>query len=401
MTPVRLSPLDALIEAVVRIGQRRSALLRAAGVPLGAMVLATGAGSLVTGGAQVVLQLSSVALLALTAAHVHRVLCPAQPSPAQPSPAQPVPGSIPLRIWLRYLVSLLTFVIGLGISVSGPLTWIADHAWSGGAPSTARLNGYLAVAFAIVAVGIYLGARLCLALPAVALQRPQVLRLAWHCSRGNAAALAVLLLLPERLHWVAARALGDDVAGSLLSALVEALVLVAIAAPLSVAWSRLVEPVQASAEPRSGASRLSLAAAVPASSATLLLAAPLLLSHIWTQAEGYQRLLALRDETVLLERAGVASERQHSASLAVIGGDRARGLELYREALELYRGASNPSGEARTLALIGALERDLGHEPEARAAFENALERARASGEASIEEHVQKVLSTAQPAALP
>jgi tetratricopeptide (TPR) repeat protein len=135
---------------------------------------------------------------------------------------------------------------------------------------------------------------------------------------------------------------------------------------------------------------------VPAPWATFLLALPILVSHAWSQAHNYRKVLAVRAETALLARSEAASERQHSASLAVLGGDRARGLQLYEEALQLYRDASNASGEARTLSLIGALERELGNEPAARAAFESALERARASGESAVEAAAQKALS-AQP----
>ncbi|MEY2929542.1 MAG: hypothetical protein RL033_291, partial [Pseudomonadota bacterium] len=161
MTPVRLSPLDALIEAGVRVGQRRLVLLRACGLPLAATVLASGAGSLITGGGQVALQLSSVALLGLTSAQVQRVLSAGQPSAATPS-------SVSVRVWLRYLAWLLTLIIGVGVGVATPLGWMAERLWSEGEPSALRLNVYLVAAFAIVVAGIYLSARLCLVLPAVA-----------------------------------------------------------------------------------------------------------------------------------------------------------------------------------------------------------------------------------------
>ena len=216
--------------------------------------------------------------------------------------------------------------------------------------------------------------------------------------------LAVLLLLPERLQWLAARALGDGTAGKLLSALLEVVALAAMAALLSVGWSRLAEPSppldRLRSERLQAASSPSIALAVPAPWATFLLALPILLSHGWSQAHSYRQVLALSAETALLARSQLAGERQHSASLAVLAGERERGLQLYREALQLYRDASNPSDEARVLIFIAELERERGNEPAARAAFESALERARAAGESSIEKVAQKALS-APPASSP
>jgi tetratricopeptide (TPR) repeat protein len=86
--------------------------------------------------------------------------------------------------------------------------------------------------------------------------------------------------------------------------------------------------------------------------------------------------------------------------MAALAGDRERGLQLYREALQLYHDASNPRDEARVLVFIAELERQRGNEPAARAAFESAMERARAAGESRIEELAQKALS-APPASSP
>lgn len=382
MTPHRLSPLDVLFEAGARIGQRRAALLASGGVPLAATLLASGLGSITSGGVQAALQLTSVAFLALTAAHLHRVL----------APSQPLPDGVSVRLWLRYVTWLLTLVIALAISVTAPVGFVAEQAWSGGTPSDARLNASLGVAFVIVAVGVYLNARLCLVLPAVGLQRGDELRLGWRHSRGNAAALAVLLLLPERLQWLVARALGEGAAARLLSSALEALALLAIAALLSVAWSRLAEPEA------SQASASSLATTLPARWATLLLALPILLSHAWSQAEGYRQLLEQRGNTAQVARLAQASERRHSASSALRDGDRTRSLRLYQEALELYRAAGSPQEEARTLVQIAELERALGNEPAARAAFERALERARTAGETGIEALVQKALAAPRAA---
>lgn len=382
MVPLRLSPLDVSLEAGARLGQRRAAWA-SCGVPLAATLLASGAGSLASGGAQAALQLTSVAFLALTATHVHRLL----------ALAQPVQGGVSVRLWLRYVTWLLTLVIALAISVTAPLSFFAEQAWSGGAPSEARLNAFLALGFVIVAAGVYLSARLCLVLPAVALQRTDELRLAWRHSRGNAAALAVLLMLPERLQWLVARALGEGTAGKLLSTTLEALALLAIAALLSVAWSRLAEP-----EPLAATSRGTLADLLPARWATLLLALPILLSHAWTQAQAHRELLEQRGATAQVERAAQAGERRLTASRAVREGDGARGLQLYREALELYRAAGSPEEEARTLVHIAELERQLGDEPAARDALEQALERARAAGETGLEALVQKALAAPRPA---
>jgi hypothetical protein len=371
MTP-RLSPLDALLEAGLRIGQRRGALQRACAVPLGATLLASGVGSLVTGSAQIVLQLSSVALVALTAAHLHRVLAPAR----FVAPPQLAFGSS-LRLWLRYLMWLLTLVITLSLAV----TWLAEQAWGSGVPSEARLYLYLGVSFAVVAVGLYLNARLCLVLPAEALQRSPALWLAWGHSRGNAAALVVLLLLPERVQWLMARRLGTSTEGKLVASLLEALLLLGIATLLSVAWSRLTEPVS---EARSR---------VPAGWATVLLGLPLLLSHAWSQAESHRTLRGLRAEMAEQARSEVASQRSLEASRAVQAGDRARGVQLYREARELYRSAGNAQGEAWSLVHVAANERELGNEAAARAALESALERARVAGEVNVESIVQKELA--------
>ncbi len=373
----RLSPLDGLFETAARIGQRRTALSRSAGVPLAATLLANGIGSFASGGLQAALQLTSVAFLALTAAHLQRILAPSE------LPA----GGVSVRLWLRYVTWLLTLVITLAISVTAPVSFVAEQAWTGGAPSDAGLNVSLAVAFVIVGLGLWLSARLCLVLPAVALQRGDELRLAWRHSRGNAAALVVLLLLPERLQWLAARALGEGPAGRLLSSTLEALALLLIAALLSVAWSRLAEPESVQASPSS------LPATLPARWATLLLAVPVLLSHSWSQAQSYRQLLEQRGSAALAARLAEAGERRLAASRALRDGDRARSLQLYQDALELYRAAPSPEEEARTLIHIAELERSLGNEPAAHAAFERALERARTAGETGIEALVQKALA--------
>lgn len=379
MTSQRLSPLDALLEAGVRIRQRREALLRSCGLALAATLLTTGAGSLLVGLAQFALQLTSVVLLALCAALVQRVLAPLD------SPAAPLGLWATLRLWLRYLLWLLVLLVLLVLSVTEPVNRVMDVASGGKAPGDPLPSLQLALALGLVVLGLYLSARLCLVLPAVALQHGAALRQAWSRSRGNGSALVVLLLLPERLQWLIARAAGTSPAARLATALLEVLLLLGIAALLSAAWSRSSEPAQPIRGP------------LPASWATALLALPVVVSHGWSQAETHYHLLDVRGETALMLLSEAATRRQHEASRAVLDGDRSRALRLYREALELHRAAGNASGEAWTLAHIGAAERELGNEPAARAAMQSALESARAAGETNVEALVREALAKPPP----